>query len=138
MFLVNKKFSLSDADLKEVKIFISKTIESMLITREETLNIFKRFDLALVCALEGNYLVVDIFQLSKFTLSENKNIQRQNVPFYTAARSLGSKEEVIVYLDDHKEKGLGIKHLQAFYYICELLETVDIDVLSSQQYKCVW
>src|SRR5688572_24477765 len=123
MFLVKKKFSISDADLKEIRLFVSKTIESMLITKEETLNIFKRFDLALVCTLEGNYLVVDIFQLSKFTLSENKKIQRQNIPFYTAARSISVKEEVIVYLDDHKEKGLGIKHLQAFYYICELMET---------------
>ncbi|MFD1031598.1 hypothetical protein [Metaplanococcus flavidus] len=138
MFLVKRKYSVSDMDLKEIQTFVSKTIESMLMTKEETLNIFKRFDMVLICSMEGSYLVIDIFQLSKFTLSDQKNIQKQNIPFYTAARSINSKEETIIYLDVHKEKGLGIKNLQAFYYICELLDTMDIDVFSSQKFKCVW
>ena len=138
MFLVKRKNSISDKDLKEIETFVSKTIESMLMTKEETLNIFKQFDTVLICSIEGSYLVIDVFQLSKFNLSDQKNIQKRNIPFYTAARSLHSKEETIVYLDEHKEKGLGVKNLQAFYYICELLDTMDIDVLSSREFKCCW
>lgn len=138
MFLLKRNLSLNDGEIREIKIFVSKTIESMLTTKEETLNIFKQYDLILICSWEGNYLVIDIFQLSKFALSDKKYVRRHNIPFYTAARSLGHKEETIVYLDNHKEKGLGIKNLQAFYQICDLLETLDIDVFSSQEYKCVW
>ncbi|WP_422124562.1 hypothetical protein DHX103_07015 [Planococcus sp. X10-3] len=138
MFLIKRKSSISDSDLIELQTFVSKTIESMLMTKEETLNIFKAFDMVLICTMEGNYVVTDVFQLSKFTLSDQKNLQKPNIPFYTAARSLGSEEETIVYLDVHKEKGLRIKNLQAFYYICELLDTMEIDVVSPQEFKCFW
>lgn len=138
MFLIKRNSSISDTALKEIKTFVSMTIESMLLTKEGTLNMFKQYDIVLICSLEGNYLVTDIYQLSKFALTDKKNIRKHNVPFYTAARSLDSKEDFIVYFDEHKEKGLGIKNLQAFYYICELLETVEVDVFSSQKFKCVW
>lgn len=138
MFLFKKSFSLSEPEQKELQKFVSKTIESMLATKEETLNIHKKFDTALVCSLEGNYLVFDIYQFSKFALYDKKNARRHNVPFYTAARSLNKNEETIIYTDDHKQKGLGIKNVQAFYYICDLLETVDINVFSAEKYKCFW
>lgn len=138
MLLFKKNFALSNTDQNELKRFVSNTIESMLSTREETLNIFKNFDVVLLCSLEGNYLVIDIYQLSKFTPFEKKNAKNYNVPFYRAARSLSKYEETTIYIDDHKEKGLRIKNIQAFYFICDLLETFDIDAFSAEEYKCVW
>lgn len=110
----------------------------MLTAREETLHIHKPYDMVLICSGEGNYLVMDIYQLSKFISSNSKAVQRLNNPFYTAARSLDSKKETIVYLDEHQEKGLMIKNLQAFYHICNLMNTLDIHVLSAKEYRCVW
>lgn len=71
-------------------------------------------------------------------MSDRKDIQRQNVPFYTAARSLNSKKETLIYLDEHKKQELVIKNLQAFNYVCYLLNTLDIEVSSGQEYKCIW
>lgn len=138
MLLFKKCASLSSAELNEIKKFVGKTIESMLITREETLYIFKQYDTVLSCSLEGNYLVIDIYQLSKFALHDKQNLRKHNIPFFSAARSLDHKEETIVYWDDHKQKGFGIKKIQAFYHMCDLLETMEIDVFSAQQFKCVW
>lgn len=138
MFLLKRNVSLTDHELKEIKQSVKKTIEKMLVTKDETLNILKPYDMVLICSWEGNYLVMDIFQHSKFTVFDRKDLKRKNTPFYIAARSLHNIEEPIVYLDEHKDKGLGIKNLQAFYYVCELLMTLDIDVFSSQEYKCVW
>ncbi|MFD1032621.1 hypothetical protein [Metaplanococcus flavidus] len=138
MYLFKKKFSLSAADEFEIKEFVSKTIEKMLITKEETINIHKDSDTVLSCSLEGNYIVVDIYQLSKYALHIHNQKRNHNIPFYTAARSLNNYEETIVYFDDHKAKGLGVKNLQAFYYICELLDALDIEVVSAQSFKCVW
>lgn len=138
MLLFQKNFALSTTDQIEIQRFVSNTIESMLSSREETLNIYKKFDMLLLCSLEGNYLVIDIYQLSKFTPFEKKNSRNYNVPFYRAARSLSKYEETIIYIDDHKEKGLRIKNVKAFYHICDLLETFDIDAFSAEKYKCVW
>lgn len=138
MFLFKKNISLNDAEFKEIEEFVSKTIEKMLTTKEETFNILRPFGMVLICSWEGNYIVSDIFQLSKFSVADKKDIRRQNTPYYTAARSLDHKKEVIVYLDDHECKGLLIKELQAFYHVCDLLKTVDVNVLSAKEYKCVW
>lgn len=138
MFLFKRNLPLSTPELNEIKDFFSQTIEKMLTTKEETLNILKQYDMVLICSWEGNYLVTDIYQLSKFSLSDRKDIRKQNLPFYSAARSLDHKKETIIYFDEHKEKGLVIKNLQAFFYICDLLETLDVDVFSAYEYKCVW
>lgn len=138
MFLFRRNLSLTDSELNEIKEYVGKTIEKMLITKEETLNILKQYDMVLICSWEGDYMVTDIFQLSKFKISDRTDIRSQNTPFYTVARSLNSKKETILYLDEHKEKGLMIKNLQAFYYVCDLLKTLDVDVFSAQEYKCVW
>lgn len=138
MFLFKRSLSLTDHELNEIKDFVGKTIEKMLTTRDETLNIFKQYDMVLICSWEGNYLVTDIFQLSKFVISDRKDIRKHNTPFYVAARSLDNKKETIIYLDEHKEKGLVVKNLQTFYYVCDLLKTLDVEVFSAEEYKCIW
>lgn len=138
MFLFRKNLSLTMTELHDIKTFFQEAIERMLITKEKILHISKRYDMVLICSWEGNYLVMDVYQYSKFTKSKKKEAMNANIPFYTAARSLYSKKEVIVYHDTHKEMGLMLKNLQAFYYICELLRTLNVHVSSSQEYKCVW
>lgn len=138
MFIFKRNLSLNDTELNEIKKFVSITIEEMLTTREETLNIFKQYDLVLICSWEGNYLIMDIYQLSKFTISDRTNIRDQNRPYYSAACSLDHRRDTIVYFDEHREKGLVIKNLLAFYYVCDLMQTLDIEVFSAQEYKCTW
>lgn len=138
MFLFKRKLSLNDAELEEIQEFVSVTIEKMLTTREETLNILRQYDLVLICSWEGNYLVMDIYQLSKFTTSDRTNIRSQNIPYYSAACSLDQQRETIVYFDEHKEKGLVIKNLLAFYNVCELMQSFEVEIFSAQYYKCTW
>ncbi len=138
MFLFKRNSSLTSAEFNEIKEFFSETIEKMLLTKENTLNIHKKYDLVLLSAWEGKFLVMDIFQLSKFNTSSKMKIRYQNHPFYTAARALDESKETIVYLDEHEEKGLTIQTLQAFYHICYLLETFDINVVSVKEYECIW
>lgn len=138
MFLFKRNLSLNDAELEEIQEFVSVTIEKMLTTREETLNILRQYDLVLICSWEGNYLVMDIYQHSKFTTSDRTNIRIQNIPYYSAACSLDQQRETIVYFDEHKEKGMIIKNLLAFYYVCELMQSLDVEVFSAQYYKCTW
>lgn len=129
---------MSSSKLNEITNFVAVTIERMLTTKEETLNIIEQYDMVLICAWEGEYLTIDIYQLSKFKLSKNKDFRVQNIAFFSAARSLRQGNEFIVYVDDHKETGLGIKNLQAFYYVCTLMDTVEVDVISEHTYSCVW
>lgn len=137
MSIFKRNLSLTNIELDEIKLFFQETVERMLMTREKILHISKRYDMVLICSWEGNYMVLDIYQYSKFTNSQQKEILNANTPFYTAARSLYI-QEMIVYQDTHKEKGLRLKDLQAFYYVCELLKTLKIRVFSAAKYKCVW
>ncbi|TWT00124.1 hypothetical protein [Planomicrobium sp. CPCC 101079] len=138
MFLLKRNLSLSTSDLKEIKDFFSRTIEKMLTTKDETLNVLKRYDMVLICSWEGSYLVMDVFQLSKFAISNRKNVRRHNIPYYVAARSFDKSKETIVYLDEHKEKGMAVENLQAFYHIRDLLNTLEVHVVSANEYECIW
>lgn len=138
MFSFKKKQGLTDSELDDIKAFLSSTLEKMLMTRDETLNTFKEYDLVLISSWEGGYIVTDIFQLSKFSLIEEKAERGVNVPYYTVARSFSHKKDLIVYLDEHENKAMRLKNLQAFHHICYLLQTVDIEVSSKKEYTCIW
>lgn len=69
MFLFKRIFLLSAPERNKIKDFVGITMEKMLITKEETLNILKQCDMVLISSLEESYLVIDIYQLSKFTVS---------------------------------------------------------------------
>ncbi|ANU09204.1 hypothetical protein BBH88_02070 [Planococcus antarcticus DSM 14505] len=138
MFAFKRRQAISDSDLDELKIFLSSTLEKMLLTRDETLNTLKKYDLVLISSWEGSYLVADIFQLSKFNLTDGRAERGKNVPFYTIARSFTRKNDLIVYLDEHQNKCMRLKNLLAFRHTCYLLQTVDIEVLSERKYTCTW
>lgn len=138
MFAFQKRPALSDSDLDEVKFFVSTTLEKMLLTRDETLNTLKKYDLVLICSWEGGYLIADIFQMSKFNLTNGRAERGKNVPFFVVARSFSLKKDLIVYTDEHENKCMRIKNLQAFHHICYLLQTVDIEVSSEKEYTCIW
>lgn len=138
MFSFKKKQGLADSELDDIRDFLSSTLEKMLMTRDETLNTYEKYDLVLMSSWEGGYIVADIFQLSKFNLVEGKIERGVNVPYYTVARSFSHKTDLIVYMDDHESKAMRLKNLQAFHHICYLLQTVDIEVSSKKEYTCIW
>lgn len=138
MFSFKKKEGLADSELDDIKVFLSSTLEKMLLTREETLNTYTKYDLVLMCSWEGGYIVADIFQMSKFNWVDGKAERGKNIPFYTAARSFTRKKDYIVYMDEHENKAIRLKNLQAFHHICYLLQTVDIEVSSNKEYTCLW
>ncbi|MGH2319191.1 hypothetical protein ACRC6Q_15600 [Planococcus sp. SE5232] len=140
MFSFKRKQGLTDLELDDVRAFLSSTLEKMLMTRDETLNTYEKYDLVLISSWEGGYIVADIFQLSKFkfNLVEGKAERGINIPYYTVARSFSHKKDLIVYLDEHENKAMRLKNLQAFHHICYLLQTVDIEVSSKKEYTCIW
>lgn len=138
MFIFKRKPSLSDHDTKDLKKFIGKTIEAMLITKEETINISERYDLALIFSWEDDYIEGSIFQLSNFKLSKNGLSSSINIPLFSEKHYFNKKIESVEYIDDEKIKTMSYSDLLIFYNMCELIRTFEIEANSANEYKCLW
>ena len=138
MFIFKRKPSLSQLDLEEMKKFVGQTIVAMLSTKEETMNVLKKYDLVLIFSWEGDYIQGSIFQLSTFNMAKNGLSSLINTPLYTETRYFINTNDSVKYIDDDEIKGLSPKNLVAFYSICELIRIFEIEVHSSNAYTCVW
>ena len=138
MFLFKRKPSLSEYDTKELKNFVGKTIEIMLLTKEETIHVSKKYDLVLLFSWEGEYIEGNLYKLSTFNLAKNGLSSLINTPLYTETRYFEKTDDGIKYIDDEKIKDLSTQNLFAFYTICELITLVEIEVISPKRYMCIW
>lgn len=138
MFIFKRTPVLPKSELVELKNFVSKTIELMLMSKEETIYTIKKYDLVLAFSWEGDYIEGSIFRLSTFTLSENGSSICGNVPLFVEKRYFHKQDKSIVYIDPEKIKGLTKPNLLAFHGLCELIRIFDVEVISSDQYKVIW
>lgn len=138
MFIFKRKPSLPQLDLDELKRFIGQTIEATLTTKEETMNVLKKYDLVLISSRDGDSIESSIFQLSTFNLAKNGLSSLINTPLYTETRYFVNTNDSVNYIDDNDIKGLSPANLIAFYSMCELIRIFEIEVQSPNTYKCVW
>lgn len=138
MFIFKRKPSLTEGDLESLKKFVGKTIEVMLLTKEETIHVSERHDLVLMFSWEHHYIEGSIFQLSNFQLSKTGLSSLINIPLYTEKHYFNKKIDSIEYIDDEKIKTMSHSKLLIFYSICELIRTFEIEANSSNEYACIW
>lgn len=91
MFIFKRKPSLSDDDMEHLKKFIGNTIEVMLLTKEETIHVSERYDLALIFSWEEDHIEGSIFQLPNFQLSKHGLSSLINIPLYTEKHYFNKK-----------------------------------------------
>lgn len=137
MFILKRKPSLSEYDMEELKDFVANTIEVMLLTKEEIIHVLTKYNLVLICSWERGFIEGSIFQLSTFDISKGLS-SVTNVPLYSGRRQFNKNDDSIVYIDDNDLKGLTELNLLAFYCLCELIRTYDVEVVSSKRYMCKW
>lgn len=138
MFIFKRKPSLSEYDLENLKKFVGKTIEVMLVTKEETIHVSERYGLVLMFSWENRYIEGSIFQLSNFQLSKTGLSSLINTPLYTEKHYFNKKIDSIEYIDDEKIKAMSHSELLVFYGMCELIRTFEIEANSSNEYECIW
>ncbi|RNF38788.1 hypothetical protein [Planococcus salinus] len=138
MFIFKRKPPLLEYEMNNLKKFIGRTIEVMLLTREETINVSEKHGLILICSRDDHYIEGSIFQLSDFQLSKTGLSSWMNPPLYTEKHYFDKKIDSIGYIDDEKIKTMSRSRLLVFYSMCELLGTFEIVVNSSNKYKCIW
>lgn len=138
MFIFKKKPSLAEADIEKLKKFVGNTIEAMLLTKEETLNISERYKLVLVYSWGGDYMEGSIFQWSSFQLSEKGLRSLTKAPLYTAKHYFNKKNNSIEHIDDKEIKAMSHSELLLFNGLCNLIQTFEVEVNSSNHYCCVW
>lgn len=138
MFIFKRKPSLSKGNLAELKKFIGSTIEFMLLTKEETIHVLEKYDLVLLFSWEGSFIEGNLYKFSTFTLAETGLSSLINEPLYTEIRFFDKSDDEVKYIDDEKIKELSPSNLVAFYNICELIRTVEIEIISPKRYKCFW
>ena len=56
MFIFKRKPPLPEYNMEEFKNFAGKTIEAMLLTKEETIHISEKYNLFLIFSWEGDYI----------------------------------------------------------------------------------
>lgn len=138
MFLFKREPVDSKHNLEELKNFVAQTVETMLMTREETINISEKFDLVLIFSWDNGYIEGAIYHWSTFDISKGRTIASQNLPLYIETRLLNTSEDTVVYIDDERIKNLPLNIQQIFYAICELVRIFDVEVSSKNKYKCIW
>lgn len=138
MFIFKRKPSLSDEDMAILKKFVGNTIEAMLLTKEETIHVSEKYDLALIFSWEEDYIEGSIFQLSNFHLSKHGLSSLINTPLYTEKHYFNKKIDAVKYIDDKEIKALSHSELLIFYGMCELIRTFEIEVNSANEYTCLW
>ena len=137
MFIFKREPVDSTHDLEKLKKFVAETVETMLITREETINISEEYDLALIFSWEGKYIEGSIYQWSTLDISKGGTVASQNTPLYIEKRYINKNEDTVVFIEDERIKKLPIKNLQIFYVVCELIRIFDVEVISNYKYKCI-
>lgn len=138
MFILKRKPSLTVHVMEELKEFVGKTVEVMLLTKEETIHAITKYDLVLIFSWEREYIEGSIFQLSTFDIAKNGLSSLNNTPLYSGKRHFNKKDDAVVYIDDNDLKGLSERNILAFYNICELIRTFEVEVVSSKRYMCKW
>ncbi|ANU13306.1 hypothetical protein BBI08_05400 [Planococcus halocryophilus] len=138
MFRFKRSSSSTNLDLTELKTFVSKTLEVMLISREETIYPIRKYDLLLVFTWEKNCIEGSIFQLSRYQSSKNSSSYILNAPLFLEKRDFYREAKSIVFIDTEKVSRLTAQNLLAFQTICKLIDIFDIEATSSNRYKCIW
>lgn len=138
MFIFRRRNSLNEAAVEELKSFVARTLEKMLLTKEETLHIIEKYDLVLVFSWDGKYIMGSIYQFSKYSGSVDWPAGSFNASLYKGERNFNNQEDTIEYIDDRLLKGLKRRHLDTFSYLCLLISTFDVEVTSNREYKCTW
>ncbi|WP_040851158.1 hypothetical protein [Planococcus halocryophilus] len=128
----------TNPDFAELKKFVSKTLEVMLISREETIYPIKKYDLLLAFTWEKNCIEGSIFQLSGFQSSNNSSSYVLNAPLFVEKRDFYRGDKSIVFIDTEKISGMTKQNLLAFQTICKLIDIFDIEATASNRYKCIW
>ncbi|RLQ90137.1 hypothetical protein [Planomicrobium sp. Y74] len=138
MFIFKRKPILPDSNLDILKSEVGRTVELMLIDKEETILFMKRYDLILIFCWENEYINGSLYQYSTFTVCQNGLSNIRNIPLYEVKRYFRNSDDSIVYIDDDTLKKLSKQNQQVFYALSELLNTFEIDAHSSKVYKCIW
>jgi hypothetical protein len=138
MFIFKRKPTPVYDNLDVFKNFIAQTLESMLETREETIHFMEKYDLLLIFSWENDHIEGSIYQYSKYIKSKEGMGRFHNAPLYTEKRYLDKDDKTVAYIDDNLIRNFTAENLRAFYCICELISIFEIEVTSSNTYKCVW
>lgn len=138
MFIFKRKPMLTEYDLDELKDIVGRTVEALLVSREETIHFIQQYDLILIFEWEKNYIEGSIYQYSTFEMAEGCLSSLRNIPLYAEKRYFSKDDNAVVYIDDEKIKGLSDRNLLAFYSLCELINVFKIDCHSSKRYECTW
>ncbi|MGI2327577.1 hypothetical protein [Planococcus sp. YIM B11945] len=138
MFIFKRKPTQVSENLDVMKKFIAQTLESMLETREETIHFMEKYDLILIFSWEDEYIEGSIYQYSTYIKAKEGIGRLQNAPLYIEKRFLDKEDKTVVYVDDNRIRNFTAKNLRAFYCMCELISIFEIEVTSSNKYKCVW
>lgn len=133
MFIFKKKPALAEVDIEKLKKFVGNTIEAMLLTKEETLNISERYRLVLVYSWGGDHMEGSIFQLPEKGLTS-----LTKAPLYIGKHYFTKKKDTIEYMDDEEIKAMSHSELLIFTGLCKLIRTFEIEVNSSNNYCCIW
>ena len=138
MFIFKRKPLLTDAHLEELKSQVGRTVEIMLVDKEETILFMKNYDLILIFCWENEFINGSIYHYSSFTVCENGFSNIRNVPLYEVKRYFRKSDDSIVYIDDETLQKLSKKNQLVFYTLSELLHTFEAEVHSAQAYNCSW
>ncbi|RLQ84914.1 hypothetical protein [Planomicrobium sp. Y74] len=138
MFIFKRKPLLAEHHLEELRDQVGRTVEVMLIDKEETILFMKKYDLILIFCWENEFINGSIYQYSTFTVCENGLSNIRNIPLYEVKRYFRKGDDSIIYVDDETLQKLSKKNQLVFYTLSELLNTFEVDVHSSQAYNCTW
>lgn len=138
MFIFKRKPSLTDEHLEDLRIQVGRTVEIMLIDKEETILFMKNYDLILIFCWENDAINGSLYQYSTFNVCENGLSNIRNFPLYEVKRYFRKSDDSIVYIDDETLQTLSKKNQIVFYTLSELINTFEVDVHSSQVYHCKW
>lgn len=138
MFIFKRKPLLTEKHLEDLRNQVARTVETMLIDKEETIFFMKRYDLILIFCWENNSINGSLYHYSTFTVCKNGLSNIRNIPLYEVKRHFRKSDDSIVYIDDETLQHLSKENQLVFYTISELLNTFEVSVHSSQVYSCSW
>ncbi|OHX54034.1 hypothetical protein BB776_05760 [Planococcus salinarum] len=98
----------------------------------------KKYDLILVFCWENHSINGSLYQYSTFNVCEIGFSNIRNLPLYEVKRHFRKDDDSTVYIEDDTIKKFSKANQRVFYTLSELLNIFEIEVHSSQVYKCTW
>lgn len=138
MFIFKRKPHMATQHLEELKEQVGRTIEVMLIDKEETILFMKNYDLILIFCWENDSINGALYQYSSFDVCQSGYSNIRNTPLYEVKRYFQKSDDSVVYIDDDIIKKFSKQNQLVFYTLSELINIFEIDAHSSQVYKCIW